>query len=331
MTQTSKPAGIRFRKVLMIHSTAIGDFVIALRVIQSLRRACPVDQVQLLGKDSMIDLARTVGLIDSGRNIESAGWHDLFSGPDRLPEDCRTYLHGFDLIINMLAGPGQAVSQHIENITAGDTDCVIHIEPKPPADYLDHAAQYLFQQFYSQWPQSAGPAPRCDLAAAFEIADEMSKQARDTIADLINNQPRKPLIAIHPGASSAQKRWPTDRYLQLIRTIRNHHTVLLILGEVELEQVDPHQLDALNRSAHAVVGCVALSLLAGMLACCDAYIGNDSGITHLAGSIGIPTLTIFGPTDDNVWRPLGPNVTVVRADNLDMLSVDEVLQHVPVV
>ncbi|MCB1102996.1 MAG: hypothetical protein KDL10_11560, partial [Kiritimatiellae bacterium] len=42
------------------------------------------------------------------------------------------------------------------------------------------------------------------------------------------------------------------------------------------------------------------------------YIGNDSGITHLAAACGVPTLAIFGPTDPAVWAPLGAHVTVIR-------------------
>ncbi len=45
---------------------------------------------------------------------------------------------------------------------------------------------------------------------------------------------------------------------------------------------------------------------------CALYVGNDSGITHLAAGLGVPTVAVFGPTDPAVWRPLGPRVRVVR-------------------
>jgi ADP-heptose:LPS heptosyltransferase len=55
---------------------------------------------------------------------------------------------------------------------------------------------------------------------------------------------------------------------------------------------------------------LSLPLLAGILKHCDAYLGNDSGISHLAGACGIPLLVLFGPTDPTIWRPLS-NLTWV--------------------
>jgi ADP-heptose:LPS heptosyltransferase len=46
----------------------------------------------------------------------------------------------------------------------------------------------------------------------------------------------------------------------------------------------------------------------------SVYIGNDSGITHLSALLGVPTVSIFGPTDPEIWRPLGRRVKVVRPD-----------------
>ena len=52
--------------------------------------------------------------------------------------------------------------------------------------------------------------------------------------------------------------------------------------------------------------------LACWLARASLYIGNDSGITHLAAAVGTPTLALFGPTDPAVWAPRGPNVRVAK-------------------
>ena len=57
------------------------------------------------------------------------------------------------------------------------------------------------------------------------------------------------------------------------------------------------------------------------------YIGNDSGITHLAAAVGVPVVAIFGPTDPAVWAPRGDRVRVVSG-NLEDISVDQVLKCV---
>jgi ADP-heptose:LPS heptosyltransferase len=52
--------------------------------------------------------------------------------------------------------------------------------------------------------------------------------------------------------------------------------------------------------------------LAARLAGCWAYLGNDSGVSHLAGLVGARTVAVFGPTAPDVWRPLGPCVHLAR-------------------
>jgi ADP-heptose:LPS heptosyltransferase len=53
-----------------------------------------------------------------------------------------------------------------------------------------------------------------------------------------------------------------------------------------------------------------LAQVLGFLSCADAFIGNDSGITHLAAALGVRTLAVFGPTNPAVYKPTGPAVTV---------------------
>jgi ADP-heptose:LPS heptosyltransferase len=66
--------------------------------------------------------------------------------------------------------------------------------------------------------------------------------------------------------------------------------------------------------------------LGAILARAGLYVGNDSGITHLAAAWGAPTLALFGPTDPAVWAPLGPRVTSLRSRDgrMDGLAVAEV-------
>jgi heptosyltransferase III len=71
--------------------------------------------------------------------------------------------------------------------------------------------------------------------------------------------------------------------------------------------------------------------VAATLAVCQSYLGNDSGISHLAAAVGTPVTALFGPTDPAVWRPLGPAVRVVRAtagSELRSIRVETVLHAV---
>ncbi|HET9132402.1 MAG TPA: glycosyltransferase family 9 protein, partial [Terriglobia bacterium] len=57
---------------------------------------------------------------------------------------------------------------------------------------------------------------------------------------------------------------------------------------------------------------------------CRVFIGNDSGITHLAAYLGCPTIALFGPTDPRIWAPIGRRVTILRRMPLGDISVEEI-------
>ena len=59
---------------------------------------------------------------------------------------------------------------------------------------------------------------------------------------------------------------------------------------------------------------------------CRCYLGNDSGITHLAAMLGVPTVAIFGPTDPKIWRPVGPLVKVIQGHTLEDVTVDDAIE-----
>ena len=115
-------------------------------------------------------------------------------------------------------------------------------------------------------------------------------------------------IACHPFSGSPKKNWPLERFLEL--------NLQYCVGP-EQHLAGAVQIDDLYELAH-------------WLASADAYVGNDSGITHLAAAVGTPTLALFGPTDPNVWAPRGERVTILRRDRIDEITVQEVrscLEH----
>lgn len=128
-------------------------------------------------------------------------------------------------------------------------------------------------------------------------------------------------VLIHPGSGAAQKNWPADRFIELSRTLaRDGCRVVWIRGPAE-ERLPP------EASAFEILDCPALGVLGATLAAARLYVGNDSGVSHLAAAVGTPTIALFGPTNDAVWRPDGPRVQTVRAPGraLAEISVEDVM------
>jgi hypothetical protein len=112
---------------------------------------------------------------------------------------------------------------------------------------------------------------------------------------------RKPggYAVIHPFSGSPRKNWPLDKFRALARRLERAMPVCWCSGPE-----DPPLENA--------VRIPDLYDLACWLAGARLYIGNDSGVTHLAAAVGVPVLALFGPTDPAVWGPRGSHVLIGR-------------------
>jgi ADP-heptose:LPS heptosyltransferase len=122
-----------------------------------------------------------------------------------------------------------------------------------------------------------------------------------------------PLIAVHPGSGSKAKNWPLENYVSLVQSLyqRCRGTVLVVEGPAERNMID-NMSEVLDGITFIALQCLPLPLLAAVLSQCSLFIGNDSGITHLAAALGLPTIALFGPTDPYVWGPRGKKVFIAR-------------------
>jgi len=134
---------------------------------------------------------------------------------------------------------------------------------------------------------------------------------------------------IHPGSGSRDKCWPMERFFELARRLRNQHEVLWIVGPTELDWWDQDVIDPIGKE-FPLLRCPRLEVLAGVLARCSVFIGNDSGPSHLAAAIGAKTIALFGPTDPRHFAPRGRQVKILSAERLEMISVEQVLSAVSV-
>ncbi|HVP45292.1 MAG TPA: glycosyltransferase family 9 protein [Bryobacteraceae bacterium] len=115
---------------------------------------------------------------------------------------------------------------------------------------------------------------------------------------------------IHPFSGSAKKCWPLERYRELANRLEAHMPIRWCVGPEE--------------PLPGAVRIDDLYELACWLASARVYVGNDSGITHLAAAVGTPVVALFGPTDPRIWGPRGPNVRVIARPSLEHIDVEEV-------
>jgi heptosyltransferase III len=160
----------------------------------------------------------------------------------------------------------------------------------PPEDWTLHATEYFLNRLNLNGSQQDFEPP---------IAD-------DDIHDVV----------IHPGSGGKGKNWPIERFHELAATlVESGHAIEWICGPAE-------DFLAVPEGAQVWQG-LSLVQIAQRLASTRQYVGNDSGITHLAALCGCKTVAIFGPTNPIVWAPRGPNVHIVH--NVHWPTIDTVI------
>ncbi len=153
------------------------------------------------------------------------------------------------------------------------------------------------------------PPPDGDTHAADFLLRQVGGDGRAMPAIQLNVE-RRNFAAVHPFSGGARKNWPLERF----RALKLEMPLQFTAGPGE--------------KLPAAVRFDGLGQLADWLASARVYIGNDSGISHLAAAVGTPTVALFGPTRPEVWAPRGPSVRVLRSSNLEEIEVDAVEQAV---
>lgn len=294
------------RNVLIFHSGALGDFVLSWPLALAFGRLFAQSRIFYVTSRQKGQLAERALRIESAD--AEAGWHRLFGESPDLPDVPARLLAGAHAVAGFVADAGSAWERNVRALASGAE--VLALAAHPPADFDGHHTDFLLQQLAPAmvWQhgvvQMLGSVRQRGLGAS--------------------GTPGGPVV-IHPGAGSPAKCWPLDGYLELARRLRaGGRPVRFVVGEVEREWWPAAGLAELA----AVAELRQPDSLAGLLDCltgASAFVGNDSGPGHLAGVLGLPTVSLFGPTDPRVWRPIGPRASVVHKGRLDEITVDEVM------
>ncbi len=292
-------------RFLFLRGGAIGDFVLTLPALTAVRDNWPEAYIEVLGYPHIARLAQAGGLADSVRSLDDAGMARFFSLRPVFPAEQIEYIRSFDIIFSYLHDMDGTVRNNLELAGAR---MVIYGSP-----IVDdgHAVDHLLKPLESLAIYNAGAAPRLDLDVSFR------RQGRG-ILESAGITPGA--VAMHPGSGSLKKVWPTRRFVSLARRVTAETSCepFFIIGEA-----DETAAESLRREAAdiPVLSNCSLSDLAGVLSLCSAFIGNDSGITHLAAALDIPVVAMYGPTDPDRWGARGSRVVRLKCPGGGMESL----------
>jgi heptosyltransferase-3 len=295
------------RNVLIFQLGGLGDFVLTWPFAVAMGRIYPQSRIIYITHRQKGLLAERVLRLES-RDIE-AGWHGLFSDDCNLPPATRSLLESAHAVYSFLP----VTERWHRNVQRVNAECKrVVIDPRPPVDFSGHVTEWMLQ--------SLGDGNKVERSSTEQIIHSIADRGIGFKPAGGND------IVMHPGSGATAKCWPIECWIELADQLKScGRTVRFLLGEAERDRWSSADIDRL-KSAGAVRHCeTGLDLLAE-LNTAAVFVGNDSGPGHLAGVIGLPTVSLFGPTDATRWRPLGPRVRALEP--LDRLSTADVLRAI---
>ncbi|MEJ5360287.1 MAG: glycosyltransferase family 9 protein [Desulfobacterales bacterium] len=264
--------------LLVFHQGALGDLVCLFPLIAALRRR--FRPLELIAQGALARLALSEGLADKAHAVESGWTVGLFSG--NPGERLQGWVSGFARLLAFSAS--EALLAPLRRLSRGR---LVAVPPRPPAGAAVHVTDH---------------ARRRLIEAGLLEEDEPPAFRLRTVPDRL-----RPRVWIHPGAGSPRKRWPLERFLAVADRLRDRgKDPVFLAGPAEEDLVAP-----IRAAGHAVEQPGDLPALSSLLRRGAAYLGCDSGPSHLAAWCGIPSAVLFGPSDPVRWAPRGGPVRLL--------------------
>lgn len=268
------------RKLLVVHQGAIGDFLLASPAIWSLYAHFIPEEFYIAGHPWTTEVFEGIH--------EVSGFYDV-----NIPPFSRLWSGEFELEFD-LAVVFSEQREWIEFLKRAGTKDVWLLRPFPT-----ERVHLVYHHFVSL--RGRGVYTKMGIPSIFLTDEEMNWAKAYLKAMGIEG----PFLAIHPSASSPKKVWPIERMVWTAHRLFSRYglEVALIQGPLD-EKACSDFLKLFSERCYLVKG-LSLRELGAILYHSSLFIGNDSGVAHLAAASGTRVLVIFGPTDPLLWAPLG--------------------------
>lgn len=308
------------RNVLVIRGGAIGDFVLTVPVFESLRSRYPGVEIDILGYPSIAQLAVDRRHARSARRVDGIEWAALFAPDGELRDGERAWLRTFDVVFCIWPDADGVIRENLRRAGVAKVVCIDPMPAKPGAHAVDHVA--------AQCERAGFPMP---FAEPHLYPSERDRWWVERYMR-VSGAGWQPLMGMNPGSGSRRKNWPAKSFAELARwwIERRRGHVLVVSGPADEAAIAEFAASAPEEGVFMLRD-EELPRVAAAIERCEVYVGNDSGITHIAAAVRTPTVAIFGPTDPAQWAPRAPRVNVVRSpagDDLAALPVRDVIAQV---
>jgi heptosyltransferase II len=299
-------------KVLIRGTNWIGDVVITFPAIAAVKETLPHAKITVLVKPWVADLVRMHPAVDEVMIYERPGRHEGIGGLWKLAGELRR--RHFDMAILLQNAIEAAIIAWLARIPirAGyNTDArgflLTHPVTRTQEIKKVHQSLYYLEMLKALGFKLSGRTLRF-------VPTERDRQAAERRLNEWGIAGRRPVIGMAPGAAyGPAKRWFPERFAAMADRLSEKYSCPVLLFGSAGDRTSTEAVQAAAKIAFIdIAGRTSLNEAIAMIARCDLFVTNDSGLMHVAGALGVPTVAIFGSTNPVTTSPMGEHTAIVR-------------------
>jgi heptosyltransferase-3 len=296
------------KKALLIRFGGLGDLLIALPSIRFLRARFPEACLTLVCRRQYGELFRETRVVDEVIPEDSRFLLPLFNAGLSLESEFAGWLGSFDFIMAWTQEKKEDFLLKMPGIRAGGA--LPQVIPADPG-----GAAQINVGFFQKTAESLGENVSLPIGEWSVLP--LTGVSKDAGSKII----------IHPGSGSEVKRWPLENFLKIIGELGEKGIAgALITGEAEENMVPAIEGITLPPN-WKWIHCPSILSLARLLGGARLYLGNDSGVTHLAAACGAAVVALFRSEFASSWRPLG-SVQMLSATSMEKIRLESVRRKI---
>jgi heptosyltransferase III len=277
--------------ILVIHPGALGDVLQAVPSLRALRRHAAVT---FSGQPRLGRLLVSLGIVDTALPFEGMGFEALFTRNEPPPSLVARLAH-FDRVVSWFGARDMVYVEQLGAISPG----AVIAAPVPEDD------RSVWRHLLSTIEEDSPP----DLAP-IALPDSCRDEARRAL-DELGVETTRALLVVHPGAGGQWKVWPAERLARAIEIILRRTGARALVHQGPADHDAVNQLCPLLPEAPLRLVEPELPLLASVLGHVSAYLGMDSGVSHLAAAVGAPSVILFPAATLKLWTPWSPTAAAL--------------------
>jgi len=291
---------------LVLFPGSLGDFLCALPALRALADSTAEGMVELVARGELLGIIPRLPFVRRALSLESGIFAQLFSRPGAGGEEGQFFPFPVSEVFSWFGSAHPEVGANLRRIAPGRVRSFAFFTGQEDC----HAGAYYLRCV------GAG-----ELRAPSLVLGEEERRWLDGYWRLHGWSPSSRVLIVHPGSGGQKKRWAPEGFRRVCQWWRREKKggVLLLLGPAE-----EREAERWRQTGGKVESTLSLLQVAALLSRADLYLGNDSGVSHLAGAVGARGIVLFGPTRPLQWRPLGGALSVIHN-----VSYRATLPHVP--